>query len=128
MAYAFRTDKDDPKHKSLGPAGVLRANAGNEVLIEDAAAAGMNELQEVDADGALVYDDDGRKIPLAGKDLHAAAKAFAKRRGFGVVKVRRPTDAADSSDDNDPEDDDEGEPVEHVRDPETGLTVEPEEE
>ena len=42
MAYAFRTDKDDPKHKSLGPAGVLRANAGNEVLIEDAAAAGMN--------------------------------------------------------------------------------------
>lgn len=127
MAYAFRTRDDDERGRQLGPAGNLKPRGENEILIEDAAAAGMNELQETDSVGALVYED-GRKVPLAGKDLLAAAKAFAERRDFVVARVRRPKDEADSGDDNDPEQVDDGEPVEHVRDPETGVTVEPSEE
>lgn len=75
----FRTEADFPEQIQILGVGLLKPRGENALPVEDAAARGMSELSKKDKDGKLVLNDQGGPIPLTGKELTAAAKAWADR-------------------------------------------------
>lgn len=87
MAPVFKTPKDSPDRVQT-PAGTAEAYGKGGLNVADAAAF-IPELQKQGDDGYPVLDDDtGQPVPLEGKELTAAAKAYAEARGLEVVNVK----------------------------------------
>ena len=74
----FRTESDFPEQIQILGVGLLLPNGQNAVDVEFASTR-MSELSKKDKDGKLIVDDQGGWKPLTGKELTAAAKAWADR-------------------------------------------------
>lgn len=84
----FKTEKDFPDQIQILGVGLLMPHGRNGVDIEQAAKS-MTELSKKDKDGKLVLNEQGGLIPLTGKELNAAAKAFAERiQGMEVASLK----------------------------------------
>jgi len=86
----FRTESDFPYEVHILGVGTLLPRGQNAIDVEHASRF-MSELVEKDKDGKIKRDDQGGHIPLAGKELTAAAKAWAERIN-GVETVALKTD------------------------------------
>jgi hypothetical protein len=88
--YVFRTTKDFPHTVQILGVGTLQKYGGNVITVEKAAPA-MSELSKKE-DGQLVVDEQGGTTPLEGKDLVAAAKAWAEKlEGVECVELKQET-------------------------------------
>lgn len=84
----FRTESDFPEQIQILGVGLLLPNGKNAISVE-AASARMSELSKKDKDGKLVVDEQGAWTPLKGKELTAAAKAWAERiPGIELVTLK----------------------------------------
>lgn len=85
----FRTEADFPEQIQILGIGLLLPRGANAISVEDAAARGMSELSKKDKDGKLILDDQGGYTPLKGKELTAAANAWAERiNGVETVTLK----------------------------------------
>lgn len=72
----------------LGGFGYLEGDGGNGVSIEDLAARGMLEFQELDESGEAKRDEKtGAYVPLTGAALDRAAKEYAKMVSGGATTI-----------------------------------------
>ena len=84
----FRTESDFPEQIQILGVGLLLPHGKNAIEVEHAAAR-MTELSKKDKDGKLVVDEQGAWTPLTGKELTAAAKAWAERiQGVEVTTLK----------------------------------------
>lgn len=99
MPQAFRMKKGAESIEIAG-VGVLDADAGNSISLEEAALT-MAELQEQNADGSLKLDKHNNPKPLTGAELTKAAREWADAHdGIEVVQVSK-EDLAESDIDSD---------------------------
>lgn len=85
----FRTEADFPEQIQILGIGLLKPRGGNAIPIEDAAMKGMSELSKKDKDGKLLLNEQDGPIALSGKELTAAAKAWADRiQGVEVATLK----------------------------------------
>lgn len=83
--HVFKTKEGAPAVELVG-VGYLGPDGKGGLAVEEAAARGMSALLKKNADGSLVTDDEGRSVPLEGRKLLDAAKAWAELHG-GVEVV-----------------------------------------
>ena len=84
----FKTEKDFPEQIQILGVGLLLPKGQNGIDVEHASKS-MTELSKKDKDGKLVKDEQGGLVPLTGKELTAAAKAFAERvDGIELVSIK----------------------------------------
>lgn len=84
----FRTESDFPYEVHILGVGTLLPKGQNAIDVEHASRF-MTELVEKDEDGRVKRSDQGGHIPLTGKELTAAAKAWAERiKGVETVTLK----------------------------------------